>query len=87
MPFRAGFKGAPAVRDTIQALGVPHSAVDLILVNGESVGFDHRLHGGERVAVYPEFERLDVAPLQRPRPRPLRRTRFILDVHLGRLAR
>jgi uncharacterized protein with PIN domain len=85
--FRESFTGTPAVRDTIQAIGVPHSAVDLILVDGESVGFTHRLQGGERVAVYPEFERLDISPLQRLRPRPLRRTRFILDVHLGRLAR
>jgi len=85
--FRVEFNGTPAVRDTIQAIGVPHTAIDLILVDGRSVGFGHRLQGGERVAVYPEFERLDVAPLQRLRPLPLRRTRFILDVHLGKLAR
>lgn len=84
--FRESFTGTPAVRDTIQAIGVPHSAVDLILVDGVSVNFRHRLRGGERVAVYPEFERLDISPLQRLRPRPLRRTRFVLDVHLGRLA-
>ena len=41
----------------------------------------------ERVAVYPVFERLDIAGLQRLRPRPLRCSRFILDVHLGQLAR
>jgi uncharacterized protein with PIN domain len=85
--FRESFTGTPAVKDIIQAIGVPHSAVDLVLVDGESVAFSHRLEGGERVAVYPEFERLDVGPLQRLRPRPLRRTRFVLDVHLGRLAR
>ena len=45
------------------------------------------LRGGERVAVYPTFERLDVAPLTRLRPEPLRVTRFVLDVHLGTLAR
>jgi len=85
--FLQGFYGTPAVRDVIQAIGVPHSAVDLLLVDGQSVDFDHRLQGGERVAVYPVFERLDISPLLHLRPRPLRRTRFILDVHLGRLAR
>jgi len=85
--FMQSFHGSPAVRDVIQAIGVPHTAVDLILVDGRSVGFAHRLAGGERVAVYPEFERLDISPLLRLRPQPLRRTRFILDVHLGRLAR
>jgi len=52
-----------------------------------SVGFDHLLHGGERVAVYPVFERFDISPILRLRPAPLRVTRFIADVHLGTLAR
>jgi len=85
--FRQTFEGTPAVRDVIQAIGVPHTAIDLVLVDGRSVDFACRLSGGERVAVYPMFERLDISPLLRLRPRPLRKTRFILDVHLGKLAR
>ena len=85
--FRSPFYGSPSVKDTIQAMGVPHTAIDLILVDGQSVNFSHRLRGGERVAVYPVFERLDISPVIHLRPRPLRRTRFILDVHLGKLAR
>ena len=85
--FMQHFHGTPAVRDVIQAIGVPHTAVDLVLVDGRSVTFGHRLTGGERVAVYPVFERLDIGPVVRLRPKPLRRTRFILDVHLGKLAR
>ena len=85
--FRSPFSGSPSVKDTIQAIGVPHTAIDLILVDGQSVDFSHRLRGGERVAVYPVFERLDISPVIRLRPRPLRNTRFILDVHLGKLAR
>ena len=60
---------------------------DLILVDGRSVDFDHILRGGERVAVYPMFERLDVSPVTRLRPTPLRESRFVVDVHLGTLAR
>jgi hypothetical protein len=85
--FRHIFCGTPSVRDTVQAIGVPHTAIDLILVDGHSVDFAHRLRGGERVAVYPVFERLDISPVIRMRPKPLRDTRFILDVHLGKLAR
>ena len=81
------FYGTPSVKDTIQAIGVPHTAVDLILVDGESAGFSHTLRGGERVAVYPVFERLDISPVTHLRPRPLRRTRFVADTHLGKLAR
>lgn len=85
--FTYTFSGTPSVKDTIEAVGVPHVEVDVILVNGESVGFSHRLVGGERVSVYPVFERFDVAPVTRLRPAPLRVTRFIADVHLGTLAR
>jgi len=81
------FRGTPSVKDTIEAIGVPHTEVDLVLVDGQSVGFEHRLTGGERVAVYPVFERLDVSQITRLRPAPLRITRLVVDVHLGTLAR
>lgn len=85
--FDYRFDGTPAIKDAIEAIGVPHTEVDLILIDGESRGFDHLLRGGERVAVYPVFERFDIADAQRLRPRPLRHSRFVLDVHLGQLAR
>jgi len=85
--FTYTFHGRPAVKDAIEALGVPHPEVDLILVNGASVDFGHPLGDGDRVSVYPVFESLDIARATRLRPRPLREPRFILDVHLGRLAR
>lgn len=85
--FPVRFRGRPAIKDTIEAQGVPHPEVDLILVNGASVGFEYRLEPGDRVAVYPMFERLDITPVLRLRGRPLRRSRFIVDVNLGKLAR
>jgi uncharacterized protein with PIN domain len=85
--FDHEFTGTPSVLDTIEAIGVPHTEIDVILVDGQSVGFGHRLRGGERVAVYPAFERFDIAPLTRLRPEPLRDSRFVADVHLGTLAR
>lgn len=78
---------ARSVKDAIESLGVPHTEVDLVVVDGASVGFGHVLRGGERVAVYPVFERLDIAPLTHLRPRPLREPRFVADAHLGKLAR
>jgi uncharacterized protein with PIN domain len=71
----------------IEALGVPHTEVELVLVNGESVGFDHLLRNSDRVTVYPKFEALDISPLLRVREQPLRVTRFIADAHLGGLVR
>jgi uncharacterized protein with PIN domain len=58
----------------------------LILVNGESVDFSYLVADGDRIGVYPVFESIDISPLVRVRPRPLREPRFILDAHLGKLA-
>jgi len=85
--FMRDVVGTPSVKDAIEAIGVPHTDIDLILVDGRSVRFDHKLKGGERVAVYPMFERFDISPLYRLRPEPLRTPRFVADVHLGTLAR
>jgi uncharacterized protein with PIN domain len=68
-------------------MGVPHTEVDLILVDGRSVDFFYRLGDGDRISVYPVFEALDISAASLVRPRPLRDTRFVADVHLGRLAR
>jgi uncharacterized protein with PIN domain len=84
--FLHAWNGPAAVKDVLESLGVPHPEIDIILVNGRSVGFEYLLAEGDRVSVYPVFEALDVTPLVRLRPRPLRVTRFVLDVHLGRLA-
>lgn len=81
------FDGHPGIKDPIEAFGVPHTEVELIVVNGQSVGFEYQLQHGDRVAVYPVFESLDVTPAVRLRERPLRRTAFVVDVNLGKLAR
>ena len=78
---------ARSVKDAIESAGVPHTEVDLVIVDGRSVDFAHLLRGGEQVAVYPMFEALDIAPLVRLRPRPMRDPRFVADTHLGKLAR
>jgi uncharacterized protein with PIN domain len=59
----------------------------MIIVNGISVGFDYHLTNGDRVAIYPVFESLDISPLVKLRDKPLRKTRFIIDINLGKLAR
>jgi uncharacterized protein with PIN domain/sulfur carrier protein ThiS len=75
------------VKNAIESVGVPHTEVELILVNGESVDFGHRIREGDRISIYPMFEAFDVRPLLRVRPEPLREPRFIADAQLGGLAR
>jgi len=84
--FSVRCASAATTKHMIEALGVPHTEVELILVNGESVGFERLLADGDRVAVYPTFEAFDVTPLLRLRERPLRVSRFVADAHLGGLA-
>ncbi len=84
--FSHSFSGQPTVKDLIESLGVPHTEVDLILVNGVSVDFSRRVADGDRISVFPVFEALDISPLLQVRPEPLREPRFVLDTHLGRLA-
>jgi uncharacterized protein with PIN domain/sulfur carrier protein ThiS len=76
-----------SVKDVIESYGVPHTEVELVLVNGQSVDFGHRVLDGDRISVYPVFESFDVSSLVQVRPQPLREVRFVLDVHLGKLAR
>lgn len=75
------------VKDLIESLGVPHTEVDVILVEGRSVGFDYKVSDAEHVSVYPVSVPLDISPLLLLGPPPQGIPRFVLDVHLGRLAR
>ncbi|MFC1508815.1 Mut7-C RNAse domain-containing protein [Candidatus Omnitrophota bacterium] len=85
--FPYEFQGKPSIKDAIEALGVPHTEVDLVLANGESVSFSYHLHNNDTISVYPVFESLDITPVIHLREKPLRDLKFILDVHLGKLAR
>lgn len=78
--------GRTAIKHPIEALGVPHTEVALILVDGRPVPFSYLLQAGDRAAAFPAFHTLEIdgaALLRPPLSRPLR---FVLDVHLGQLA-
>ena len=70
-----------SVKHMIEALGVPHTEVALVLVNGDPADLGRRLAEGDRVAVYP---RPPVPPGQAVT---LAGALFIADAHLGGLAR
>jgi uncharacterized protein len=86
LPLVVALRERDSVKDVIESQGVPHTEVDLVLANGEPVSFGYRVDDGDRIAVYPAFRRIDVAGTSRVRPAPLAEARFVLDVHLGRLA-
>jgi uncharacterized protein with PIN domain len=76
--FIHSFGGTPSIKDAIEAIGVPHVEVNLIQVNNQVVDFNYRLKNNDIVSVYP------VAKIQKKGAKEIK---FILDVHLGKLAK
>lgn len=74
------------MKDVIERLGVPHTEVGLVIVDGEPVTFDAAIGRSARMALYPyvhtipELQAILRPPLSRP-------PRFVADSHLGALAR
>lgn len=85
--FKVAFKGTFLIKDFLESLGVPHTEVDLILVNSRSVPFSYVLQDGDRISVYPVFEAFDISKVARLREKPLRRPKFILDTDLRGLVK
>lgn len=83
--FTVAFFLPASVKDMMEAAGVPHPEVDLILANGAAVDFSHLVRDGDRIAVFPSFCSIDISTLACLRPR-LDRPSFVLDTHLGVLA-
>jgi hypothetical protein len=85
--FEAEFRGKRSIKDMIEAIGVPHTEIDLILVNGKSVDFNYILQNGDRASVYPVFESLNITDVTLLRKIPLRRHKFIADINLGNVVK
>ena len=83
--FEHPFNGRVSIKDMIEVLGVPHTEIDLILVNGESVDFRYRAgwRPDRRLPGVRVVRRYAAGPAA---PQPLRDPRFVLDMHLGKLA-
>ena len=71
------FPSSPSIKDAIEALGVPHVEVSKLIVNGSPVDFYYLLQAGDQIEVFPDEESF---PDNFPKT-------FVLDVHLGKLAR
>ncbi len=84
--FRFTFNDDQSIKHLIEAFGVPHTEVELILINGEPAAFNSRVQDGDRVSVYPHFQTLDIAALSPVRPAKTRPYTFVVDNHLGKLA-
>jgi uncharacterized protein with PIN domain/sulfur carrier protein ThiS len=74
-PVEMGFKGPQSVKHLIESLGIPHTEIGALSVNGKNIGLDYIVQNGDRIEVQPvASEELMEEP------------HFVLDGHLGRLA-
>lgn len=79
--------GAPrSIRDVTASVGLPRTEIDLAVVDGTSVGWDHEVVAGQRVALYPPFSNLPAGVVSLVRPPAPRSLRFAADAHLAGLA-
>ncbi|GET28716.1 Mut7-C RNAse domain-containing protein [Prolixibacter sp. SD074] len=86
-PFRVKLRLGQTVKDAVESVGIPHVEIDVLTINGHSVRFEAPLSSGDLVNVYPAAKLLDDTSIIHLRPVLSEEIRFILDVHLGKLAK
>ena len=69
------FSKPRTIKEAIESFGIRPDDVDLVLVNGVSVDFGYLLKDGDRVSVYPIFERFDISSITKVREKPLNKIR------------
>ncbi|QPC81878.1 twitching motility protein PilT [Phototrophicus methaneseepsis] len=85
-PIEHSFDWRASVKDMIESLGPPHTEVDLIMMNGQSVGFEAIVEDGAHIEVYSDASAVNITDKIQLRPPYPGTPRFVLDTHLGRLA-
>jgi uncharacterized protein with PIN domain len=70
------FTGPQSAKHLIESLGIPHTEIGSLRVNGETVAPDFQVRDGDDVAVAASRQETEAT----------REPQFILDGHLGRLA-
>ncbi len=83
--FDYTFEGNPSVKHLIEALGIPHTEVHRILVNGNPVDFTYLVQNGDQVGVYPISLNSNTQAPDAPEL-PKGEVGFVVDNHLGKLA-
>jgi hypothetical protein len=74
-----------SIKDVIESCGVPHPEVDLILCDSVPRAFQFHVIGDTAVEVYPVTSSMELHRNHQLQRRHL--TRFVVDGHLGKLAR
>lgn len=80
----SSFDERAAAKDVLEAIGVPHPEIDLVLMDGTPLPLEDRIRDGATLEIFPARAGPEgFARLLPPIPEV---PRFVLDGHLGRLA-
>jgi uncharacterized protein with PIN domain len=85
-PILVSFQGRQSVKHLIESLHVPHTDVGKIIVKGDAVDFSYIVEDGDFVQVHPAENGNPIKQSEESRISP-EKPQFVLDNHLGRLAR
>ena len=76
------FNDTPSIKHAIETIGIPHPEVSALSVNGMAVDFSYPLQNNDKVEVYPAGTTVNSLLTSGTF-----QDKFILDVHLGKLAK
>jgi uncharacterized protein with PIN domain len=75
-----------SVKDFLEALGIPHTEIYRLTINGSEADFSAIVGPADRIEVYGPIAPVDPTIPTRLRPEPLAELRFAVDANVGRLA-
>jgi hypothetical protein len=78
-PLSLVFNPDQSVKHLVESLGVPHTEIGAVLVDGSPVNFDYLVRAGELVEIDPIEDEVGAG-------RSIAEFHFVVDNHLGRLA-
>ncbi|MFN4150951.1 MAG: Mut7-C RNAse domain-containing protein [Candidatus Sericytochromatia bacterium] len=81
--FNYDFDDNPSIKDSIEAIGVPHVEVGKIIVNNEEIDFNYKLQNNDKVEVYSFYENAIISKL---RPE-IELYKFMTDENVGGMAK
>lgn len=85
--FSQTIRRQASLKDVVEALGIPHTEIGALYVNGHEVGFGQPLGDRQQIRVEALSAPCAVTRASRLRPEPFPHVRFIVDANVARLAR
>ena len=76
-----------SIKDIIEALGIPHTEIWSLRLDGREIDFSHIPAAGERLILLGPVPPADPCRPTRLRPQPVAAIRFLVDRNAGRLAK